>query len=239
MPQKRAVTLLFQTRGIRIEIDCTLSLEPQYNAEVTRYPTEKGNPVTDHRDIQPDMLVLSGVMSDVHPYRSNNPEGFDPFGPVPYNPNDTGFHTNFRDVLIEAHRTSELITVEAGKRGTWTDMLLLPFSLPSTPENGASVFFSLSLIELVITETDVKKLTEDKPLVPANTAANQALIAADGGGNQPTINVAGAQVTATPDTAMRHSPLQKQGLVTPQAANVREQLTTPFNGAQAVGEWAR
>jgi hypothetical protein len=239
MPQPRAVTLVFANTGARHPIDCTDSFDPQYSADITRYPTESGNPVTDHRDIQPKALNLSGLMSDVHPYRSGDPEALDPAAPVAYDLNGTGFHTSLRDALLAAHENSELITVEAGRRGTWADMLIASLSLPEPPENGAAVAFSVSLIHLSIAETKTQNL-----VAASNAAVLQQQLVARTGDAEDMASLAksaiGGKVVKSPLEVQRHSPMINHGLTIPQPTSMRQTLgLTPFAGAPALGAWAR
>ncbi len=217
MATKKAIALFFTTQNKTFEIDCTDSFDRQFSAQITQYPTEKGNPVADHRDRNPKTLTLTGQMSDVHYERFP----YDPTTPAPYDIEATGVHTEFEAALLAADENNELITVNAGRRGTFTDMLIQNLDLPATPGTGAAVFFSLSLIKLSVVETKVRDLHAEKQerewLDLKRDQANQELFDQAGGYEMPD-PITGAKVVKSPELLQRWQPTQNRGLSSPSAA---------------------
>lgn len=242
MAPKRAVTLLFQSTKKTFELDCTESLNIQRTAEVTRFPMEGGGNVSDHRDRQPLTIQLAGQMSDVHPFRTN-PEA-DPFLPVAYDPEATGAHTQLEQALIAADKNNELITIQAGRRGTYADLLLQDFPTIHETSQGSAFFFSLAFVQLEIAETkttdlvtDARSRKKDLTFRIAQTEGDKKALAtfkdkAIGGG---------LKEVKTATEFQRWSPPQGRGQVTPQAIGgpLSDCLDNVINIPGAPAGWAR
>lgn len=217
MATKKAISLFFTTQNKTFEIDCTDSFDRNFTANITQYPTEKGNPVSDHRDKNPKTLSISGQMSDVHYERFP----YDPTLPTPYNLEATGVHTEFEAALLAADENNELITVNAGRRGTFTDMLIQNLDLPAMPDKGAAVFFSMTLIKLSVVETKVRDLHAEKQerewLDLKRSQEADELFSGVTGYEIPD-PITGAKTVSKPELIQRWQPSTNRGLASPSAA---------------------
>lgn len=225
MAQNRAIALYFQDTKQTFEIDCTDNLNVNRSADVTQYPVEKGSRTSDHRDRKPLAVSVTGQMSDVHYLRaSEDPFAIDPFAPIAYDPEATGQHSKLAAALEAADLNNELITVMAGKRGTFADLLLVNFDVPADASQGSAYFFSLSFTHFDISETKVENLAfersrqQELAFRKAQAEDDKRALALFGkGGGGAGLGV-GVKIVAKPEDFQRWSPSAGRGLTPAQPA---------------------
>jgi hypothetical protein len=143
-----AVTLVFPENGDQFEIDCTRSINNNRTANITDYPVQEGVRLSDHRDRNPLIISISGLVSNAHPGRVEGE--FD---------NDaTGYHSDFMSRIEEADENNERVTVDLGKRGVYPDMMIESESIVWGPKDGFSIPFEMTFKEVPIAKAEKVKL---------------------------------------------------------------------------------
>lgn len=155
--KRAAVVIEFPDTGESFDIDCTFSIDHSRSATVTSFPTGRGSTISDHRDRNPVMLTVSGMMSDVHPSRGPNPIS------LALGIGNNTLHRDFRDRMIEADENDEEITIDLGERGRFGrtadyTYLIESLSLPNEPENGKAVYFSVTIKQVKLVQARIENL---------------------------------------------------------------------------------
>lgn len=150
---KRPAMIIRFSNGDSFDVDCTLLIDPQRTANITQHPTSKGVTISDHRDKNPRVVNLQGIMSDVHPGR-----GPSFFNPIP----DTDYHKRFRSRMEEADDNDEPITVDCGERGIWENYYLSNLNMPTEPSQGKAVKFNFTINEIKVVETGTENLLRNR-----------------------------------------------------------------------------
>lgn len=149
-----AVTFVFPQTGDSFEIDCTRSITNNRSANITDYPVQEGVRLADHRDRNPLIISISGVVSNAHPGRVEG--AFDNDAP--------GYHSDFMSRMEEADENNERVTVDLGKRGIHPDMLIESETLTWGPKDGFSIPFDVTFKHVSVAKAEKTKLVtkEDK-----------------------------------------------------------------------------
>ncbi len=142
-PRKTVLTI----NGTDWPIDAVTSLSYTANSTATKHPVERSgadglSEISDHIELEPTKITLSGVMSE-SPLRGSAQANFEGLF-------SGGQQWAFIEALQTARLQRQLVSLDAGKRGSW-DNLVISFDPSWTVENGYSVLFNLDLeqIELV------------------------------------------------------------------------------------------
>lgn len=143
-----AVTFVFPQTGDSFEIDCTRSIANNRSANITDYPVQEGVRLSDHRDPNPVLIQISGVISNAHPGRVQG--AFDNDAP--------GYHSDFLSRIEEADENSERVNVDLGKRGLYPDMLIESLSIAWGPKDGFSVPFDITFKQVRVAKAEKTKL---------------------------------------------------------------------------------
>lgn len=111
-----------------VELDVTLSENHTFNARATNFPIETGGDITDHIINDPDILNLSGIVSDT---------------PL----NALSFFSRSIDAfnrLVEIHERREPITVVTGLK-VYNNMVMTLLDVPRNIQTGQSLTFNITL----------------------------------------------------------------------------------------------
>lgn len=110
-----------------VELDVTISENHTFNARATNFPVETGGDVTDHIINDPDILNLSGIVSDT---------------PL----NIFSFFTRSIDAfnrLLDIHNKRQPVTVVTGLK-VYQNMVMITMDVPRTIQTGQSLTFNLT-----------------------------------------------------------------------------------------------
>lgn len=148
MSQARTVLTI---DGVDWPIDATLSISYSAASRATSHPVERSGAdglaeISDHIELAPLSIDIDGVMSDV-PLNGNILDAIQGTSQPPQ-------QWAFVEALLLARQQRKLVSIDAGQRGAW-DNLVLSFDPSWTVEDGYSVTFKLRLdqIELVGSRT--------------------------------------------------------------------------------------
>jgi|SRR3989344_6609461 len=149
---KNAVILQFED-GTEMAFDCVQGISVSRGGTVTENPMEEGARIADGRERNPVMITISdGMVSDVHHDRVSGP----------YDPEATGYHTDFMSKLEEADEKNQIIIADLGKRGIYTNLLIESLNIDWTTETGFSIPVTMTLKEIAIATTKKKSLSETR-----------------------------------------------------------------------------
>lgn len=159
-----------------IELDATISETHTRSAQVTDHPVERGANVTDHVRIEPDGLVIEGMVS-------NTPLSFDQIkryvraGGVEIE--TTNFDETPRGVRGYAERAYErlreimdagtVITVVTALR-TYDNMVLQSLSVPVTVQSGDALRFTATFKQVVLVSNKITTVDTSTPRGKAKQA---------------------------------------------------------------------
>lgn len=125
-----------------------LSLSPNYSSEPTENEIEDGTMTTDHVNLPPISVTISGVMTDIQ----SNREGA-------YDKEFIGLHVTFRERMIQAWASREIIGVDAGPvRGIYDGVIDFNPSWDASSGRGLALEFDLTLKQIKTTKTAVREL---------------------------------------------------------------------------------
>jgi len=117
-----------QSKVGTVSFDTMVTEEHRYTSRVTNYPVENGTIVSDHIINQPDVVVLSGLVTDT------------PLSILaPYNRSVAAFNA-----LIEIHRKRQVVTVVTGIK-VYYDMAIVTLDVPRTVKTGQTLTFNIEL----------------------------------------------------------------------------------------------
>lgn len=111
-----------------VDLDVTLSENHTFNSRATNFPVETGGDVTDHIINDPDILTLSGIVSDT---------------PL----NIFSFFTRSIDAfnrLVDLHERRVPVTVVTGLK-VYQNMVMTTLDVPRTITTGQSLTFNITL----------------------------------------------------------------------------------------------
>lgn len=143
-----AVTFIFPQTGDQFEVDCTRSIANNRSANITDYPVQEGVRLADHRDPNPVIISISGIISNAQPGRVEG--AFDNDAP--------GYHSDFLSRIEEADENSERVNVDLGKRGLYPDMLIENLSIQWGPKDGFSIPFDITFKQVAVAKAEKTKL---------------------------------------------------------------------------------
>ena len=117
-----------QSKVGTVSFDTMVTEEHRYTSRVTNYPVENGTIVSDHIINQPDVVVLSGLVTDT------------PLSILaPYNRSVAAFNA-----LIDIHRKRQVVTVVTGIK-VYYDMAIVTLDVPRTVKTGQTLTFNIEL----------------------------------------------------------------------------------------------
>lgn len=161
-----ALSLLFGKKYDRtsiagIVLDAVLTEDHTYNSRVTNYPIEKGLIISDHIINEPDVLHITGVISDT------------PINVLaPFNNSINAFNQ-----LVQIHNRRERITVVTGIK-VYTDMVITSLNVPRNIQSGQSLTFVLDMQKVILDSTVRSTINTNNPfdrtpqVVPREQIAN-------------------------------------------------------------------
>ena len=140
-----------QTQIGAVFLDATISEDHQYNSRVTNYPLEDGTDITDHVILEPEIVQISGVVSDT-------PLSF----LSSFNRSVTAFNQ-----LIRIHQNKERVTLVTGIK-IYTDMVLTSLQVPREIRTGQSLIFNMTLQKVFLDSSVRLNLDINNPFNKAN-----------------------------------------------------------------------
>ena len=127
---------------VSLDLDVTQDEIHEWNNEVTQYPVEIGSPISDHIQLNPDNLTISGLIT-------NSAIGESALSELAGG--DDRIQTAF-DVLLELRNNRQLVTVYT-KHKIYTDMAIKSINLPRDASIGDSLKFKIEFINIRLVET--------------------------------------------------------------------------------------
>ena len=115
-----------------IAFDTMVQEEHRYSSRVTYFPVENGSIISDHIINQPDIVVLSGLISDT---------------PInifaPFNRSIAAFNT-----LVSLHERREIVNVVTGIK-IYPNMAIVSLDIPRTMKTGQTLTFNIELQRII------------------------------------------------------------------------------------------
>lgn len=127
-----------------IDLDVTLDELHEWTNEVTTNPVEFGSPITDHIQLMPDKLTITGTISN---------SGISESSMAALSNGDDLVQTAF-DALLKIKEDRTLVTVYTRYR-YYTDMALQSVNIPRSAGIGDSVQFKMEFIKIRIVNTQI------------------------------------------------------------------------------------
>ena len=129
-------------------LDAATRLDYSADSDSTDHPVEYNSSdavseITDNIDIKPLTISLEGIMSEV-PIEGQN-ENIETFS--------EGRQWAFVEALLDARSQRSLVSLDAGDRGAWDNLVIESFNPSWSVENGSSVQSRLSLKQIEFVET--------------------------------------------------------------------------------------
>ena len=133
-------TLLFEPKRKgkigTLELDVVLEEQHEYDSEVTQYPIESGESISDHVNLNPVRLTMRGFITQT---------------PVQFLDRNTILgndlvQTAF-DKLIEIRENKDVIDVISGLK-VYSDMIMNRLSIPRDPRTGQSLQFTAGFVQI-------------------------------------------------------------------------------------------
>lgn len=128
-------------------IDCAVTEEHEYEADVTSYPVESGATITDNRRKRPATVTIEGVVSDtpIGPVATaRQTEQAAPGAELNFLPSDEALSR-----LLAIHNSGEMVPVETSLRA-YSNMLLTSLSIPRSAKTGKALRFTARFVEVII-----------------------------------------------------------------------------------------
>ena len=127
----------FPVTGINlITFDTMVSEEHKFSSRVTYYPVESGTIVSDHILNQPDVVILSGLITDT------------PLSLfAPFNRSVAAFNT-----LILLHQRRAVVDIVTGIK-VYKNMAITSIDVPRTVKTGQTLTFNIQLQKIVFDDT--------------------------------------------------------------------------------------
>lgn len=127
-----------------VTFDTMVQEEHKFSSRVTYFPVERGTIVSDHIINQPDVVVLSGLVSDT---------------PLtifaPFNRSIAAFNA-----LLEIHRRREIIDVVTGIK-LYRNMAITSLDVPRTVKTGQTLTFNIELQRIIFDDQDTVFINEN------------------------------------------------------------------------------
>ena len=182
-------TTITNEAGDIFAIDCVTSETHSYSGSATEFPIEKGGVITDHVDIKPDVLTISGIQSD--------------------HPSDIlSFVHSVKDMIANAPKKSKAAYDELEKAfkkreplivttqlKPFENMIITNFNVPRDTTTTNALKFSIEFKQVYFVET-----TEEIE-VPAQEVEKKAVKKTDTGKKAPKTAPAPVAAKAVEDTA--------------------------------------
>lgn len=137
----------FDNGIISIDLDVTMDEAHEWQNDVTNNPVENGSPISDHIQIMPDKLRITGMISD----SAISDAVIKQFSGIDDSEFLTRVQTAF-DLLRKLKEDRELITVYTRYK-IYTDMALTSLSIPRSNQDGDSIQFSIEFMHIRIVNT--------------------------------------------------------------------------------------
>lgn len=134
-----------QSKVGSVTFDTMISEEHKFTSRVTYFPVERGTIVSDHIINQPDIVILSGFITDT-------PLSF----LAPFNRSIAAFNA-----LIEIHNRREPVRIITGLK-IYDNMAITSLDVPRTVKTGQTLTFNIEL----------QKITYDDEIRVLNTPGN-------------------------------------------------------------------
>lgn len=125
-----------QSRVGLITFDTMVSEEHKFTSRVTYFPVESGTIVSDHILLQPDIVILSGLISDT------------PLNVLaPYNRSISAFNA-----LLYIFENRQIVTVVTGIK-IYQNMAITSLDVPRTIRTGQTLTFHITLQRIIFDDT--------------------------------------------------------------------------------------
>ncbi len=149
-----------QTQVGAVFIDATISEDHQYNSRLTSYPVEDGRIISDNIILEPEVLQVSGIVSDT------------PLSILsPFNRSVTAFNQ-----LVRIHQNKEIISVVTGIK-IYTDMVLTSLQVPREVRTGQSLLFNMTFQKIILDSSVRLNLDINNPFNKATDKIPREIVA--------------------------------------------------------------
>lgn len=127
-----------------VTFDTMVSEEHKFTSRVTYYPIESGTIISDHIINQPDIVILSGLVTDTP---------LNLF--APFNRSVSAF-----DSLLRLHRNREVVDVVTGIK-IYKNMAITSLDVPRTIRTGQTLTFNIELQRIIFDDTVTEFFDEE------------------------------------------------------------------------------
>ena len=119
-----------------VTFDTMISEDHKYTSRVTYYPIESGTIISDHIINQPDVVILSGLITDTP---------LNIF--APFNRSISAFNT-----LIKLHEDRQVVDIVTGIK-IYKNMAITSIDVPRTIKTGQTLTFNIELQRIIYDDT--------------------------------------------------------------------------------------
>ena len=161
--------MILLLRGYEWTLDAALSFDYGADTETTDHPVERTqdtNEVTDQLDNKPLVFEISGIMSEI-PLTGNL---LQTVANLFSTDDKSGKQWAFVDNVLEARKNRELVSLDAGPRGFFENLVITSFNPTWTTATGESVQFSMSLKQIEFVETQTVFVLPERSASERSTA---------------------------------------------------------------------
>lgn len=134
-----------------VTLDATLSHSIERTATATQHPIESGSKITDHVQIDPVNVTVTGFVS-------NTPVTFLSFGLIPQQ--DATRRKSAYDALVQTFKNKEVVQVQS-ELEVFDDMLMTRLSVPRDRTNFNALQFTATFSKIMKVGTLVVELADD------------------------------------------------------------------------------
>jgi hypothetical protein len=142
-----------------VELDATLTEEHRYTSRVTSYPVEDGTIISDHILNEPEVVVISGIVTD---------------SPInilsQFNRSVTAFNT-----LVRMQQNREVMTLVTGIK-VYQNMAITSLDVPRNLRTGQSLQFNIEFQKINFDTSVRLLLDEGNPFVGVQTKIPREIV---------------------------------------------------------------
>lgn len=143
-----------------VTFDTMVSEDHKFSSRVTYYPVEKGTIISDHIINQPDVVVLSGLISDTP---------LNIF--APFNRSISAFNS-----LLLIHERRQIVDIVTGIK-IYKNMAITNLDVPRTVKTGQTLTFNITLQRIIFDDTVQLRLVDNNDFAGVQDNTPRSIVA--------------------------------------------------------------
>ncbi len=142
-----------------VTFDTMVSEDHKFTSRVTYYPVENGTIVSDHIINQPDVVTLSGLVTDT------------PLNIVaPFNRAISAFNS-----LLQIHQRRQIVDIVTGIK-IYRNMAITSLDVPRTVKTGQTLTFNITLQRIVFDDNVTLRLVDNNDFVGVTDTIPRSIV---------------------------------------------------------------